>query len=84
MDRLVRSCDAAAEYPKILVCRQDSDGHVLDEYVKRLDDREDHLFSHESEAALHFWQFDHEGQGAWFAFRVASRFENLPAHRLYV
>lgn len=71
MDRLVRSNDAAAEYPKNLVYQQ-SDVHALNQYVKHLDDREDHLFSHESNAAVHFWQFDHEGQGALITSCVTS------------
>jgi hypothetical protein len=72
MDRLVHSNDAAAEYPKNLVYRQ-ADEHALNQYVKHLDYREDHLFGHESNAAVHFWQFGHEGQGVLIALCVTSR-----------
>jgi hypothetical protein len=64
MDELVRSYDAASEYPQNLVCHHTYQ-HVLDSYRLRLSERENSLFYDESKAAVDFWQFDHAGQGFW-------------------
>ena len=64
MDEVVRSYEAAHDYPKSLVCHQHYE-HVLDSYLTRLNEREDSLFYGESRAAVHFWQFDHASQGFW-------------------
>jgi hypothetical protein len=64
MDELVRSYEAASEYPKNLVCHHTFQ-HVLDSYSLRLGERKDSLFSDESKAAVDFWQFDHASQGFW-------------------
>lgn len=62
MDELARSCDAAPEYPKNLVCHQ-THQYVLESYVRRLEERGDNLFCGQNKAIVNFWQFDHEAQG---------------------
>jgi hypothetical protein len=64
MDELIRSYEAASQYPKNLICHQVYP-HVLDSYILQLDAREDSLFSGENKAVADFWQFDHVGQGFW-------------------
>jgi hypothetical protein len=64
MDELIRSYDAAPEYPTNLICHH-THQHVLDSYLVRLGERGDSIFCHESKAAVDFRQFDHADQGFW-------------------
>ncbi|KAI9866764.1 MAG: hypothetical protein M1813_000706 [Trichoglossum hirsutum] len=61
MESFMKSCDAAAEYPRNLIYHNTYD-YNLEAYVKRLDERESDLFSIESKASLDFWDFNEQEQ----------------------
>jgi hypothetical protein len=64
MDELIRSFSGAHEYPKNLVCHQVYP-HILESYIRKLDERNNNLFSADHKVLVDFWQFDHAGQGFW-------------------
>lgn len=64
MNELIRSYEAALEYPRNLVCHR-LYPHVLDTYTLRLRERELDFFTDEDMAAVDFWEFDEDAQGFW-------------------
>ena len=57
MNDFVRSCNAAARYPKNLIFPGEYQ-HSLQTYIDQLDERDTHLFDVENKAALDFWELD--------------------------
>ena len=57
MNDFTHSCDAAATYPKNLLCPGEYQ-HTLQNYVDHLDSREKDLFDVEDKAFLDFWDLD--------------------------
>ena len=66
MNDFVRSCNAAATYPKNLVSPGEYQ-HTLQSYVDHLDVREKDLFGVESNAALDFWDLDDGTTGSCYS-----------------
>jgi hypothetical protein len=62
MEQFIISWGDAAEYPRSLV-NHNAYEYNLEAYAKRLNDREDDLFSTGSGASLDFWDFDELEQG---------------------
>ena len=63
MEQLAISCDEAKSYPQNLIHPNIYEYH-LTAYYQRLNEREDSLFQNDAEAALDFWEFDAQGNGA--------------------
>ena len=63
MEQLATSCDEAKSYPQNLV-HPNTYEYNLTAYYLRLNEREDSLFQNDAEAALDFWEFDSQGNGA--------------------
>lgn len=62
MDLLVKSCNAAAEFPKNLIY-PGAYNHTLEKYVRRLDQDETRLFSRNADAAVDIWQLEDQRKG---------------------
>lgn len=63
IEQLAISCDKAKSYPHSLIHPNIYEYH-LSAYHQRLNEREDSLFQNDVEAALDFWEFDAQGNGA--------------------
>ena len=63
MEQLANSCDEAESYPRNLL-HPTTYEYNLTAYYQQLNEREASLFQNDAEAALDFWEFDAEGNGA--------------------
>ena len=60
MNDFIQSCRLATTYPKNLISPGEYRGyqHTLQNYVDKLDSREEELFGPEDKATLDFWDLD--------------------------
>lgn len=62
MEKLIASCNAAADYPRNLV-KSNIYEFVARSYYDKLDEIQDDLFHDEDKAVLDFWEFGN-GKGS--------------------
>lgn len=64
MEKLLKSCEGAGEYPRNLVYHNTYD-YSLRAYFERLNDRESRLFLEKGQLSLDFWDFNYKGHCAF-------------------
>ena len=76
MNDFVRSCNAAATYPKNLIFSGEYQ-HTLQNYVDQLDMREGNLFGPRDKASLDFWDLDDGATGTLLPTDEALAFHQI-------
>ena len=72
MELLAFSCKESGSYPQNLI-KPNVYEYTLTTYYERLSERENSLFQNDAEAALDFWEYDAQGNGASANIKVNIR-----------
>jgi hypothetical protein len=68
-DQFIESCNSADDFPKNLT-KPETLRYNLDDYYKRLNDRDRDLFSPEDKGQLIIWEYDDEKQSKKYLERM--------------